>query len=118
MKKIKFLQKINSLKEFIKQDQVLELYSEAEEIFNDLEQTISDLKDKSKKQESEIEDLEEEVEGLEERIGDLESNQNFNIENPVHNNIRTVSALEGLFLNLDAIPVEAIGSLVKKYVVP
>jgi len=117
MKKFNFLQKLDNLKEFIGEGQVVEIYTEAEEIFGDLNEEIKGLKNDVKEKDSEIDDLKEEIEGFEERIKEFDSEPIFQFDNQMHNNIRTIGALEDLFKNLDYVPVDEIETLVKKYAV-
>jgi len=90
---------------------VSDIISEVEELFDDNEE----LEDDIKKLKDEIEDLEEKVEELEGVVLESESKDNFEFDNKIHNNLRTQSALEDLFKNIDYIPIDKLEKFINQH---
>lgn len=115
MENFKFLQKIDNLKLFLNEEQVLELYNEAEDILKSYEDKIESLKEINSDKNEQIKSLKDDISELEETVFEFESMPNFNIRNETHNNVITITALESLFSNIDCIPILEIENLVEKY---
>jgi len=97
---------------------VSDIISEVEELFDDneeLEDDVKELKQKVEDLKDEVEDLKDEVEGLEESLLEAESKTPFEFENQTHNNLRTQSALEDLFKNIDYIPIDKLEEFINQH---
>jgi hypothetical protein len=115
MENFKFLQKIDNLKLFLNEEQVLELYNEAEDILKSYEDKIEGLKEINSDKNAQIKSLKDDISYLGATVFEFESMPNFKLRKETHNNIRTITALESLFSNIDYIPVLEIENLVEKY---
>jgi len=110
MAKSKTIKKLEEIEKEHRID-VSDIISEVEELFDDneeLEDYVKDLKQK-------VEDLKDEVEELEKAVFESESKDNFEFDNKIHNNLRTQSALEDLFKNIDYIPIDKLEAFINRY---
>lgn len=118
MSKEKFLKSLESISEqFVCEEKVNDLIEEVNSVFEEFEDKIEEIESDVKEKDEKIDNLKDEVGELEGVIEEIESLPKFNIDNEMHNNIRTVSCLESIFNNLDYIPIEELETIVKKYAV-
>jgi predicted RNase H-like nuclease (RuvC/YqgF family) len=108
-----FMQKLNALANTTPtEDEIISLYTEAEELFEEYDDNISDLKSEIKDKDDEIDTLEDGLIEKDKEISELSGG--FHLEG-LHTNIRTQSAIEELFDNLDYIPIDEIENFVNTH---
>jgi len=104
---------------------VSDIISEVEELFDDneeleddvkrLKDEVEELEDENEELEDKVDKLKDEVEELEKAVFESESKDSFEFENKVHNNLRTQSALEDLFKNMDYIPIDKLEAFINRH---
>lgn len=114
MDQFKFLNKIDSLKGRIPDNEVIELYDNAEEVFGNFKDEIRYLERENENLKEENEELEDQIDDNQDEIADFQSRDIFQIQ-PHNQNIVMMSLLEEFFNNLDFIPKSEIESLINKY---